>query len=80
MLVKAAIDIGAWWLAAALLLVGFFTMIATGRLFLLAYWRDSAIPEAAAGPAPCPRRPWVRLQHLRFWRLRSASIPNRCLR
>lgn len=52
MLVKAAIDIGAWWLAAALLLVGFFTMIATGRLFLLAYWRDSAIPEAAAGPAP----------------------------
>lgn len=51
MLVKAAIDIGAWWLAAALLLVGFFTMIATGRLFLLAYWRDSAIPEAADGPA-----------------------------
>jgi multicomponent Na+:H+ antiporter subunit D len=50
MLVKAALDIGAWWLAAALLLTGFLTTIVTGRLFLFAYWRDAAdcSGEAAA--------------------------------
>ncbi len=47
MLVKAALDGGAGWLAAALLFTGFLTMIATGRLFLLAYWR----PAAAAAPS-----------------------------
>ncbi|WP_349433455.1 Na+/H+ antiporter subunit D [Pararhizobium sp. A13] len=47
MLVKSALDTGAWWLAGALLLAGFLTMIATGRLFLLAYWR----PAGAAAPS-----------------------------
>ncbi|OCP07101.1 MULTISPECIES: Na+/H+ antiporter subunit D [unclassified Ensifer] len=42
MLVKAALDIGAWWLAAALLVTGFLTTVVTGRFFLLAYWRDRA--------------------------------------
>lgn len=54
MLVKAALDIGAWWLAAALLLAGFLTTIATGRLFLLAYWRDgtpAAVVETESPPA-----------------------------
>ncbi|MQW86708.1 Na+/H+ antiporter subunit D [Sinorhizobium saheli] len=50
MLVKAALDIGAWWLAAALLLTGFLTMIVTGRLFLLAYWREGA--DTAGETAP----------------------------
>jgi len=58
MLVKAALDIGAWWLAAALLIAGFLTTIATGRLFLLAYWRDgttlavnvAALPAATVAP------------------------------
>ncbi len=44
MLVKAALDSGAWWLAAALLFTGFLTMIATGRLFLIAYWRPAGAP------------------------------------
>jgi multicomponent Na+:H+ antiporter subunit D len=52
MLVKAALDIGAWWLAAALLLAGFLTTIATGRLFRLAYWRDETAPAAEAAPLP----------------------------
>jgi multicomponent Na+:H+ antiporter subunit D len=39
MLVKSAIDGGVAWLAAILLLSGFLTMIATGRVFLLTYWR-----------------------------------------
>ncbi len=44
MLVKSAIDIGAWWLAGAILFSGFLITIAFGRVFLLAYWRPA--PEA----------------------------------
>lgn len=47
MVAKAAIDIGAWWLAAAVLATGFLTTIALGRVFALAYWR----PAPAALPA-----------------------------
>ncbi|TCN30779.1 Na+/H+ antiporter subunit D [Sinorhizobium americanum] len=58
MLAKAALDIGAWWLAAALLLAGFLTTIVTGRLFLLAFWREAppadgeavSLSPAAFGP------------------------------
>ncbi|MBB4237495.1 Na+/H+ antiporter subunit D [Rhizobium esperanzae] len=46
-LVKAALDLGAGWLAAAILAGGFLTTIAFGRLFLFAYWR----------PAPVVRTP-----------------------
>ncbi|EJT06958.1 Na+/H+ antiporter subunit D [Rhizobium sp. CCGE 510] len=46
-LVKASLDLGDWWLAAAILVGGFLTTIAFGRLFLLAYWR----------PAPVERMP-----------------------
>ncbi|MBB6483142.1 Na+/H+ antiporter subunit D [Rhizobium lusitanum] len=41
-LVKASLAAGAWWLAAAILLAGFLTTIAFGRVFLLAYWRPAA--------------------------------------
>lgn len=54
MLVKAAIDIGAWWLAATLLLTGFLTTIVTGRFFLLAYWRDAAEGDGATTAATIP--------------------------
>ena len=53
MVVKAALDIGAWWLAAAILLAGFLTTIAFGRVYLLAYWR----PAGAGGPAGDGRIP-----------------------
>ncbi|WP_438749515.1 Na+/H+ antiporter subunit D [Pararhizobium sp. O133] len=49
MLVKAALDGGSWGLAASLLLTGFLAMIATGRVFLLAYWRPASVEPA--GPA-----------------------------
>lgn len=45
LLVKASIDIGAWWLAASVLVSGFLTTIAFGRVFLFSFWR----PVAAAG-------------------------------
>ncbi|WP_160005394.1 Na+/H+ antiporter subunit D [Rhizobium sp. 18055] len=40
-LVKASLDVGAWWLAAAVLIGGFITTICFGRVFLLAYWRPA---------------------------------------
>jgi multicomponent Na+:H+ antiporter subunit D len=46
-LVKASLDIGAWWLAAALLAGGFLTTICFGRVFLLAYWRPAPLPVEA---------------------------------
>ncbi|MBR0556490.1 Na+/H+ antiporter subunit D [Ciceribacter sp. L1K23] len=58
LLVKASIDIGAWWLAASILVAGFVTTIAFGRVFLLAYWRpagETAPTPESAGIA------WVRL-------------------
>ena len=49
MLVKASLDVGAWWLAAAILVTGLLTTITAGRIFALAYWRPA--PEGAS-PAP----------------------------
>ena len=41
MLTKSAIDIGAWWLAASILVSGFLCTIAFARIFLLCFWRPS---------------------------------------
>jgi multicomponent Na+:H+ antiporter subunit D len=46
MLLKAALDIGAWWLAGSILLAGLITTLALARVFLLAYWRSE--PQMAA--------------------------------
>lgn len=52
-LVKASLDVGAWWLATAILLSGFLTTIAVGRVWLLTYWRNAPAEESAvAAPAP----------------------------
>ena len=51
MLVKASLDIGAWWLAGAILVTGLLTTITVGRIWALAYWRPSA---AGADPAVRP--------------------------
>lgn len=48
-LTKAALDIGAWWLAGVILLSGFLTTIALARIFLLAFWRPAE--AARSGPA-----------------------------
>ncbi|CDZ41207.1 Putative monovalent cation/H+ antiporter subunit D [Neorhizobium galegae bv. officinalis] len=54
-LLKASLDIGAWWLAAAILLSAFLVTLALARVFLLAFWRPQPdpVPEAAA-PAGSP--------------------------
>lgn len=52
-LVKASLDIGAWWLAAGILVSGFLSTIALGRVFLFAFWRPKAgpAPETPHGPS-----------------------------
>jgi multicomponent Na+:H+ antiporter subunit D len=39
MLVQASVEAGAGWLAASVLVSGFLTTIAVGRVWALAYWR-----------------------------------------
>ena len=51
-LVKASIDVGAGWLAAAILLSGLLTTVALGRVFALAFWRDAAADPATGNDAP----------------------------
>ncbi|MDM9627103.1 Na+/H+ antiporter subunit D [Rhizobium sp. S152] len=56
-LVKASLDVGAWWLAAVILIGGFITLIAFGRVFLLAYWRpatEAQLHATIAWPATLP--------------------------
>ena len=50
-LLKAALDIGAWWLSAAILISALILTLTLGRVFLLAFWRPriepTAVPSAA---------------------------------
>jgi multicomponent Na+:H+ antiporter subunit D len=61
LLVKAAIDLDAWWLAGAILLTGFLVTIALGRVFLLAFWRGGADAPAASGSAIAAYLPLIAL-------------------
>jgi multicomponent Na+:H+ antiporter subunit D len=61
-LLKAALDMGAWWLAAAILVSAFLLTLALARIFLLAYWRPQpavATPDASGAPraSGTPRAP-----------------------
>lgn len=55
MLVKASLDIGAWWLAGAILVTGLLTTITVGRIWALAYWRPA--PAGAAEQATAQTLP-----------------------
>lgn len=48
MLVRAALDAGVWQLAGAILVSGFLTTIALGRLFILAFWRNEVVDPTGA--------------------------------
>ena len=50
MVAKAAIDVGAWWLAGIVLLTGFLTTIAVGRVWALAYWRPAPAGDTPGHP------------------------------
>jgi multicomponent Na+:H+ antiporter subunit D len=55
LLAKASLDADAWWLAAGILATGFLSTIALGRMFALAFWRDTAGGEPNVSK-PMPRR------------------------
>jgi multicomponent Na+:H+ antiporter subunit D len=59
MLVKASIEIGEGWLAAAILVSGFLTTIALGRVFVLAFWRDASEVDAGNAAAAPANEPWA---------------------
>ncbi|MBX9467301.1 MAG: Na+/H+ antiporter subunit D [Rhizobium sp.] len=69
LLVKASIDIGAWWLAASVLVSGFLTTIAFGRVFLFSFWR----PVAVVGEAAMTAAPAIQAGALR-WRMAPILI------
>ncbi|OCW55739.1 Na+/H+ antiporter subunit D [Hoeflea olei] len=50
MLVKASLDVGAWWLAGSILVTGLLTTICVGRIWVLAYWRPA--PEGREDTVP----------------------------
>ena len=54
MLVKASLDAGQGWLAAAILVSGLLTTVAFGRVFLLAFWRAQAPTGSAATKGRAP--------------------------
>ena len=57
-LAKASVDVGAWWLAGSVLLTGFLTTVALGRVFALAFWRDAADRKSTgAADASIPAAP-----------------------
>jgi multicomponent Na+:H+ antiporter subunit D len=56
MLAKASIDAGVWLLAGAILLTGFMTTIALGRVFVLAFWRDAREAEPVGAATDSARR------------------------
>ncbi len=47
MLIKAAIDGGTWWLAAGIMVTGFLTTIAFGRVFAHAWWKPAVVERQA---------------------------------
>jgi multicomponent Na+:H+ antiporter subunit D len=70
MLLKAALDIGAWWLAGSILVAGFLTTIAMARVFLLAYWRMEPTADSAENQTTLSRlamAPIVILTALIVW-------------
>jgi multicomponent Na+:H+ antiporter subunit D len=46
LIVKGGLDAGAFWLVGLVLLSAFLTMMALGRMFLLAFWRPAVTPIA----------------------------------
>ncbi|KIQ01907.1 cation:proton antiporter [Agrobacterium tumefaciens] len=57
MLTKSAIDIGAWWLAASILVSSFLCTIAFARVFLLCFWRSA--PAGMKDVVPPARVPGI---------------------
>jgi multicomponent Na+:H+ antiporter subunit D len=63
-LVKASLDGGAGWLAAAILVSGLLTTVAFGRVFLFAFWRTEAETPSPGRKRKAPRLAYIALAAL----------------
>lgn len=52
MLVEATISGAPWWSTASVLIAGFLTMIAVGRIWILCYWQPDEVEKVAGGSKP----------------------------
>lgn len=59
LLVKGSIDVGAWWLAASIIVSGFLTTIAMVRVFSFTFWRSR--PEGLVEIGPISREGRIKL-------------------
>lgn len=75
-LVKASLDAGAGWLAAAILVSSLLTTIAFGRVFLLAFWRAKGEVEALEGTRRPPPLTFVALAILVLSSLAMGLYPE----
>jgi multicomponent Na+:H+ antiporter subunit D len=79
MLLKASLDIGAWWLAAAILVSALLVTLALARVFLLAYWRPAPAAEGGADGADaggCDMRTFLPIAALAFLVLVFGIFPE----
>lgn len=76
MLVKASLDAGAGWLAAAILLSGLLTSVVMGRVFLLAFWRPAGEIDQPVSPARPPPAAFLPLAALLVLSLAMGLFPE----
>ena len=79
MVAKAAIDVGAWWLAGIVLLTGFLTTIAVGRVWALAYWRPAPAGDTPGHPVAIGASALVPLAALTVIAVLIGVFPERLL-
>jgi multicomponent Na+:H+ antiporter subunit D len=75
-LVKASLDAGAGWLAAAILVSGLLTTVAFGRVFLLAFWRTTGGRPALDSSRRPPHLAFAALAVLLFLSLVMGLYPE----
>ena len=75
-LVKASLDAGQGWLAAAILVSGLLTTVAFGRVFLLAFWRTESQSGGAVAKGRAPPVAYAALLMLLFGSLAIGLYPE----
>ena len=75
-LVRASLDAGQGWIAAAILVSGLLTTVAFGRVFLLAFWRTEPQSEVIAAKGRAPRVAYAALLVLLLGSLAIGLYPE----
>jgi multicomponent Na+:H+ antiporter subunit D len=75
-LVKASLDAGESWIAAAILVSSLLTTVAFGRVFLLAFWRTESQASVAAAKGAAPAIAYATLVTLLLCSLAIGLYPE----